>query len=174
MAAVDSRLQDRAFVLNSGAFKDMVARIRHRLLRRLLRLHFMVLSLCFCDDTICLMARTLLRVHGCWCKTPSGEWEFFTIACAMSGNLRRPCTFSSDLLQVFFYLHTAQTRCLQILLRITLDLRLPRACRVRSRSRGLAAASQARIGIPSSHTVETGTSCALATRASAHCLAQSR
>ena len=28
-AAVYSRLQDRAFVLNSGAFKDMVARIRH-------------------------------------------------------------------------------------------------------------------------------------------------
>ncbi len=34
-------------------------------------------------------------------------------------------TLSTDLMQVFFDLHTARTRCLQILLRITLNLRLP-------------------------------------------------
>ena len=51
--------------------------------------------------------------------------EFLAIACAMSGNLRRACTFPSNLLQVFFDLDSTRTRCLQILLRISLDLRLP-------------------------------------------------
>jgi len=51
--------------------------------------------------------------------------EFLTIACAVSGYLCRARALSSNLLQVFFNLHPTRARCLQILLRISLDLRLP-------------------------------------------------
>src|SRR5271156_5602782 len=79
--------------------------------------------LCLCDYTICLMAEprsqlTMLLQYFC------GRMQFLAVACAMSGNLRRACTLSADLLQVFFDLDTTRARCLQILLRISLDFRL--------------------------------------------------
>ncbi len=49
-------LKDRTFVLNSGAFEDVITRICHRLLRRFFRLHFMARLPCHCNDTIRLMA----------------------------------------------------------------------------------------------------------------------
>jgi hypothetical protein len=76
-------LQDRAFVLNSGAFKDMVARIRHGLLRRLFWLHFMMLFVCFCDDTICLMAEPCCE-FTVLLQDFFRRMDFLAVACAMS------------------------------------------------------------------------------------------
>ncbi len=83
-----------------------------------------MLSLCLCDDTICLMAEPCCE-FTVLLQDFFRRMEFLAIAGAMSSNLRRTRTVSSNLLQVFFDLHTTRTRCLQILLRISLDLRLP-------------------------------------------------
>src|SRR5665213_97547 len=83
----------------------------------------MVLSLCFCDDTICLMAEPCCE-FTVLLQDFFRRMEFLAIAGTMSGNLRRARTLSTDLLQVLPDLHTAQARCLQILLRISFDLRL--------------------------------------------------
>ena len=42
----------------------------------------------------------------------------------MSGDLRRARAISPDLLQVLFDLYPAWTRCIEIFLRVALDLRL--------------------------------------------------
>src|SRR5271170_5607936 len=84
----------------------------------------MVLFVCLCDYMICPMTKprgqfAVLLLHF------FGRMELLAVAGAMSGNLRRACTLSADLLQVFFDLQTTRARRLQILLRITLDFRLP-------------------------------------------------
>jgi hypothetical protein len=55
-AAIYGPLQDRAFVLNGGAFKDVVAQICHSLLSRLLGLHNMMLFVRQRGNTVLLMA----------------------------------------------------------------------------------------------------------------------
>ena len=84
----------------------------------------MMLSVCLCDDTICLMAEPSSKLTVLL-QDFFRRMEFLAIACAMSGNLRRTRALSSNLLQVFFDLDSTRTRCLQILLRISLDLWLP-------------------------------------------------
>jgi hypothetical protein len=66
-------------------------------LSRLLRLYNVPLFVCLCNDTICLMAEpccefTMLLQYF------FRRMEFFAVAGAMSSNLRRACTFSSNLL----------------------------------------------------------------------------
>ena len=85
----------------------------------------MVLFLCLCDDTICLMAESISQVAVLLLQHLFRRMDFLTVARAMSGYLRRACALSTDLVQVFFDLDTTRARCLQILLRISLDLRLP-------------------------------------------------
>ena len=93
-------------------------------MRSLFRLHYAMLLASFGDNTIRFMAElrgqlTVLLQHFC------RRMKLLAVAGAMSGNLRRARALSSNLLQVFFDLHSTRARCLQILLRISLDLRLP-------------------------------------------------
>ncbi len=96
-AAVYRRLQDCAFVLNCGAFEDVIAGISHRLLRCLLRLHFMVLSLCLCDDTICLMSESSSQV-AVLLQHLLRRMDLLAVACAMSSYLCCARALSSNLL----------------------------------------------------------------------------
>jgi hypothetical protein len=57
----------------------------------------MMLSLCLCDDTICLMAEPSSKLTVLL-QDFFRRMEFLTIAGTMSGNLRRARTFSSNLL----------------------------------------------------------------------------
>jgi hypothetical protein len=50
--------------------------------------------------------------------------NFFFVARPMCRNLCRACALSADLLQMFFDLFPPWTRCVQIFLRISLNLRL--------------------------------------------------
>jgi hypothetical protein len=122
-APVNRSLKDRAFVLNCGTLKGMVARIGHRLRHRFLRLHNLVPFVCLCDYMIRLMAEPR-RQFAVPLQYLIGRMKLLAVAGAMRGNLRRARTLSADLLQVFFDLDTTRARCLQILLRVALDLRL--------------------------------------------------
>ena len=57
----------------------------------------MVLFLCLCDDTICLMAEPCCE-FTVLLQDFFRRMEFLAVAGTMSGNLRRTCTFSSNLL----------------------------------------------------------------------------
>ena len=124
-AAADRCLQDASLILHGRALEDVIAGIGNGLLFNLVRAGGMELCMfaCLGYHAIRLMA-VLCGQFTVPLQYLFRAMDLLLVPRAMGSNLCRARAFSSNLLQVTLDLFSPWARCVQIFLRVALDLRL--------------------------------------------------